>query len=74
MTGGDCQGDGQKVTPVVREVEASHGMGQVSPRVSTAVGPPLLFREGPVCAKNGLQVVRFQTFDEYQHREPLAYA
>jgi hypothetical protein len=27
-----------------------------------------------VCAKNGLQVVRFQTFDEYQHREPLAYA
>lgn len=48
VTGGDCQGDGQKVTPVVSEVEAFHGMGQVSPRVSTAVGHPLLFREGPV--------------------------
>ncbi len=54
VTGGDSRCDCQKVAPVVRKVEASHGTGQVSPRVSTAVGPPLLFREGPVCAKNGL--------------------
>jgi hypothetical protein len=74
VTGGVCQGDRQKVTPAVREVEEFHGTGQVSPRVTTAVGPPLLFREGPVCAKNGLQVVKFQTFDEYLHREPLANA
>lgn len=74
VTGGDCQDDGQKVTPVVSEVEAFHGTGQVSPRVSTAAGPPLLFREGLVCAKNGLYVVRFHTFDEHQYREPLAYA
>jgi hypothetical protein len=51
----------QKVTPVESKVEATGRKGQVSPRVSTAPGPPLLFREGSTHAKNSLQVAGCQT-------------
>jgi hypothetical protein len=40
-----------------RGMDEPHGRGPVSPRVSTAQGPPVLFREGHVGAKNRLNVM-----------------
>ena len=44
----------QKVTPIESRVKAIDNMGPISPQVSTTTASPLLFREGPMCAKNSL--------------------